>query len=153
MTVMLNAAAQLTPEPLRYSLNLEKPEKKTGGCHDADREPRSFDTYDRQSFQGRRCLHLSHDPDRRADADARQRDSDLCRGAILAKATAEQLDPRSGRRDHRRCTGTYLDDPSAALADRRREGRNVDAAALEMLRPGAAGAGIRRRRQSVARLG
>ena len=49
--------------------------------------------------------------------------------------------------------GPYLGDPSPALADRRREGRGPHSAALEMLRLGAAGAGIRHRRQSAALLG
>ncbi len=52
---------------------------------------------------------------------AGRRHSDLRGRCVLAKAAAEQLDHRPGRRHHRRFAGPYLGDPASALADRRRE--------------------------------
>jgi len=50
---------------------------------------------------------------------AGRRDPDFRGRSVLAKTAAEQLDPRSGRRHHRRCPGPHLGDPSSALAHRR----------------------------------
>ena len=69
--------------------------------------------------------HRSRRADRRPGVDARGacwRRPDLRRRCVLAKTAAEQMDPRPGRRHHRR-SRTTSGCPSSAFADRRRKGR------------------------------
>ena len=152
-------AARLTWEIPGYSLGRSggRPaQENKGENHDADAKSRVRDPCRAPPLQNAACQPRRHGPDRCTRAFShrpRRRNPDLRGRGVLAKAAAEQLDHRSGRRHHGRLAGAHLDDPSAALAHGRRERRLAEPAALEMLRVGAASPGIRRRRQSAAFLG